>query len=99
MSNEILNTINSYSDWIKEYRKGHNVITGELNQYKDITDQMIWNAAQKVVINKIKKIIDDRIAILNKMPKDDFLIKVSFDEIYFLSQIQINLDKILQESN
>jgi hypothetical protein len=35
------------SEWFAEYRNQVNPITGEQRLYKDITDQMIWDAAIK----------------------------------------------------
>jgi hypothetical protein len=32
-------------DFYKEFRKGFNPITGQQNRFRDITDQMIWDAA------------------------------------------------------
>jgi len=34
-------------EFIEEFRNGFNPITGERNLYRDITDEMIWNAAIK----------------------------------------------------
>ena len=36
-------------EFYKEYRSGFNYITGEKNNFKDLTDQMIWDAAIKSV--------------------------------------------------
>lgn len=41
-------------EYYVEFRKGHNPITGEQNLYKNITDEMIWNAATKAAEEKFK---------------------------------------------
>jgi len=40
-----MNKYCTLQDFYKEYRKGFNPITGQQNLFKDITDQMIWDAA------------------------------------------------------
>jgi hypothetical protein len=40
-----MNKYCTLQDFYKEYRKGMNLITGQQNLFKDITDQMIWDAA------------------------------------------------------
>jgi hypothetical protein len=42
-------TSKTVKEFIEEFRKGFNPITGEKNLYKDITDEMIWNAAIKSI--------------------------------------------------
>jgi L-lactate utilization protein LutB len=37
------------NEWIAEYRKEVNPITGQQRLFKDITDEMVWNAAQEEV--------------------------------------------------
>ena len=40
------------SEYFIEYRNGVNPVTGEQRLYKDITDQMIWDAAIKAAEEK-----------------------------------------------
>jgi len=47
-------------DFYKEYRSAINPITGEQNLFKNITDQMIWDAAIKSLIPKGFHLIDKR---------------------------------------
>jgi hypothetical protein len=47
-------------DFYAEYRKGFNPITGEPNLFKDITDQMIWDAAIKSVVPKGFHVVDKK---------------------------------------
>jgi hypothetical protein len=39
-------------EFIKEYRSGFNPITGQQNLFKDLTDEMVWDAAIKSVEEK-----------------------------------------------
>ena len=41
-------------EWIKQYRSIINPITGQQNLFRDITDQMVWNAAQ----SEMQKVLD-----------------------------------------
>jgi hypothetical protein len=43
-------------EFYKEYRAGFNSVTGNQNLFKDITDQMIWDAATKATVEKLAAI-------------------------------------------
>ena len=49
-----MNKYCTLQDFYKEYRKGFNPITGQQNLFKDITDQMIWDAAISRVYMELK---------------------------------------------
>ena len=53
------------SEWIKEYRSGVNPITGEPNLFKDLSDQMVWDAAQE----ELRKSLSSD-AVLGEVPND-----------------------------
>jgi hypothetical protein len=61
------------NEWISEYRSGVNPITGEQNLFRDIPDQMIWDAAQE----EIKILLTSETARADKAEKErDELISV-----------------------
>ena len=41
--------VKTLEQFYKEYRSGFNLITGEPNLFKDLTDEHVWNAAIKSV--------------------------------------------------
>jgi hypothetical protein len=47
--------VKTLAEWYIEYRSHINPITGERPKYKDITDQMIWDAAFKAGKAEIKR--------------------------------------------
>jgi len=40
-------------EFLKEYHSGFNPITGEQNLFRDLTDQMIWDAAISSILENV----------------------------------------------
>ena len=53
------------NEWIKKYRSGVNPITGETNNFWDLSDQMVWDAAQE----EIKKSLSSHAVLGEVMAK------------------------------